>query len=160
LKEGRAVVFKMDIFKELVYLLPLDQPGASPVAVTVEDMAELQSMNERGEYPANLTDFAIEEEPNEMEDVYANVVGQDDLTRFDEERRRRKKRRSKSAHNRSGKSQQRKVNPDGKSESASTKGTGNNGNSRRKGRGNRNKRRKGNDTRSANNGSSTNNGAS
>lgn len=100
LKEGRAVVFKMDIFKELVYLLPLDQPGASPVAVTVEDMKELQAMNDRGEFPANLTEFAIEEEPNEMEDVYANVVGQDDLTRFDEERRRRKKRRPSSANRR------------------------------------------------------------
>lgn len=108
LKEGRAVVFKMDIFKELVYLLPLDQPGASPVAITVEDMKELQAMNDRGEFPANLTEFAIEEEPNEMEDVYANVVGQDDLTRFDEERRRRKKRRPSSNRRRPQNSGERK----------------------------------------------------
>ena len=94
LKEGRAVVFKIDIFKELVYLLPLDEQGASPVAVSTEDMKELQAMNERGEYPASLSDFAIEEAPNEMEEVYANVVGQDDLTRFDEQKRRRRKGRS------------------------------------------------------------------
>lgn len=128
------------------------------MAVTVEDMKELQSMNDRGEYPANLTDFAIEEEPNEMEDIYANVVGQDDLTRFDEERRRRKKRRPKSARNRGKNSQQSKANPDGKSEIASANVAGNNGNSRRKGRGNRNKRRKGNDASSSNKGPSTNNG--
>lgn len=91
LKEGRAVVFKIDIFKELVYLLPLDEQGAAPVAVSTEDMKELQAMNDRGEYPASLSDFAIEEAPNEMEEVYANVVGQDDLTRFDEQKRRRRK---------------------------------------------------------------------
>jgi cell fate regulator YaaT (PSP1 superfamily) len=97
---GRVVVFKMDIFKRLVYLLPLDEQGAGPVAVTVEDMKELQAMNARGEVPASLNDFAIEEEPNEIDDVYSNVVGQDSLNRFDETRRRKKKRKPRGGGNR------------------------------------------------------------
>jgi hypothetical protein len=92
LKEGKAVVFKMDIFKRLVYLLNLDEPGSSPVAVAVEDVQELIEMNARGEAPASLSEFAIEEEPDEMEEVYADVVGQDSLTRFDEARRKKRKR--------------------------------------------------------------------
>lgn len=91
---GRVVVFKMDIFKRLVYLLPLDEQGSGPVAVTVEDMKELMAMNARGEVPGSLSDFAIEEEHNEIDDVYSNVVGQDSLNRFDEKRRRSKKRRN------------------------------------------------------------------
>ena len=88
LKEGKAVVFKMDIFKRLVYLLPLDEPGASPVPISVEDMQELMAMNERGEFPTSLAEFVIEQEPDEVDALYANVVGQDSLTRFDERRKR------------------------------------------------------------------------
>ena len=63
-----------------------------PVAVTLEDMHELLEMNKRGEYPHSLTEFALEEGPDEVDETYSNVVGQDSLTRFDEQRRRRKKR--------------------------------------------------------------------
>ncbi len=107
LKEGRAVVFKMDIFKNLVYLLQLDAPSSSPVPVSLEDMKELMAMNERGEYPKSLSEFALEEEPTEVDAVYSNVVGQDSLTRFDEERRRNKKNRGKSGggNNRRGRPQ-------------------------------------------------------
>ena len=107
LKEGRAVVFKMDIFKSLVYLLQLDAPSSSPVPVSLEDMKELMAMNERGEYPKSLSEFALEEEPTEVDAVYSNVVGQDSLTRFDEERRRNKRNRGKSGggNNRRGRPQ-------------------------------------------------------
>jgi cell fate regulator YaaT (PSP1 superfamily) len=92
LKEGRAVVFKMDIFKRLVYLLNLDEPGSSPVPVAVEDVKELLEMNARGDAPVSIAELAIEEEPDEMEEVYADVVGQDSLTRFDEARQKKRKR--------------------------------------------------------------------
>jgi len=94
LKEGRAFVFKMDIFKRLVYLNAPDGAGNGPVAVSLEDMKELMAMNERGEYPANLKDFMQVEEPDEVDEVYSNVVGQDSVTRFDEDRKRNRKKRS------------------------------------------------------------------
>lgn len=92
LKEGRAFVFKMDIFKRLVYLNAPDGVGNGPVAVSLEDMKELMAMNDRGEYPANLKDFVQVDEPDEVDEVYSNVVGQDSVTRFDERKRSRKKR--------------------------------------------------------------------
>jgi cell fate regulator YaaT (PSP1 superfamily) len=92
LKEGRAFVFKMDIFKRLVYLNAPDGVGNGPVAVSLEDMKELMAMNERGEYPANLKGFVQVDEPDEVDEVYSNVVGQDSVTRFDERKRSRKKR--------------------------------------------------------------------
>tara|TARA_Y100000385_G_scaffold290039_1_gene361545 strand:+ start:1161 stop:2354 length:1194 start_codon:yes stop_codon:yes gene_type:complete len=93
LKEGRAFVFKMDIFKRLVYLNAPDGASNGPVAVSLEDMKELMAMNERGEYPTNLKEFMLIEEPDEVDEVYSNVVGQDSVTRFDEERKRNQKKR-------------------------------------------------------------------
>ena len=87
-------MFKMDIFKRLVYLNAPDGAGNGPVAVSLEDMKELMAMNERGEYPVNLKDFMQTEEPDEVDEVYSNVVGQDSVTRFDEERKRNRKKRS------------------------------------------------------------------
>ena len=89
LKKGTAFVFKMDIFKRLVYLIAPDSGNNGPMPVSLEDMQELMAMNERGEYPQSLSEFALEEKPDEVDEVYSNVVGQDSLTRFDEERRRK-----------------------------------------------------------------------
>ena len=96
MKEGRAVVFKMDIFKKLVYLLHLDSSSSSPVPVSLSDMKELIAMNERGEFPHSLSEFALLEEPDEVDAVYSNVVGQDSLTRFDEKRQKRRKKGGRS----------------------------------------------------------------
>ena len=82
----------MDIFKRLVYLNAPDGVGNGPVAVSLEDMKELMAMNERGEYPANLKDFVQVDEPDEVDEVYSNVVGQDSVRRFDERKQSRKKR--------------------------------------------------------------------
>ena len=92
LKEGRAFIFKMDIFKKLVYLTESEGKANGPVAVSLDDMLEMMAMNDRGEYPVSLSEFALEEERDEVDEVYSNVVGQDSVTRFDEEGRRRGKR--------------------------------------------------------------------
>jgi len=88
--KGKAVVFKMDIFKRLVYLLELGEPGASPVAVSVEDANALIAASEKGEVASALQSYVIEEAPDEVDDSFGNVVGQEDLTRFDEAKRRRR----------------------------------------------------------------------
>lgn len=115
LREGRAFVFKMDIFKRLVYLNAPDGAGNGPVAVSLEDMKELMAMNERGEYPVSLKEFMLVEAPDEVDEVYSNVVGQDSVTRFDEDRKRNRKKRS-------GRRNQGNSRP--KSESASAQGGG------------------------------------
>lgn len=133
LKDGKAFVFKMDIFKRLVYLIAPDSGNGGPVAVSLEDMHELLEMNKRGEYPASLTEFAMEEEPDEVDEVYSNVVGQDSLTRFDEQRRRRRKKRS-------GRKPQGKTSKSG-GESADAKNSSASGDKRKPNR-SRNKRRR------------------
>ena len=89
--KGKAVVFKMDIFKRLVYFLQLGEPGASPIAMNVEDANDLIAASQQGEVISGLQSYVVEDEPEEVDDTFGNVVGQESLTRFDEAKRRRKK---------------------------------------------------------------------
>lgn len=92
LEKTRAVHFKTDIFKRIMYFFVEGEFGGSPIAVGLDDVLEIIEMNKRGEKPMSLHDFSIVEEVVE-EEIYQNVVGQDSLTRFDRTKKRRKKKR-------------------------------------------------------------------
>jgi cell fate regulator YaaT (PSP1 superfamily) len=82
-QKGKAVVFKMDIFKQIVYFLQLGESGGGPVAVPVDEANRLIEKSNKGEKIGSLSEFAIVEEKEAIDHTYSNVVGQDDLTRFD-----------------------------------------------------------------------------
>ena len=95
-QKGKAVVFKMDIFKRIVYFLQLGESGSGPVALPVEEANRLIAKSQGGEKIASISEFAIPEDVEEIDHTYSNVVGQDDLTRFDNSKGgRRKKIRNK-----------------------------------------------------------------
>ena len=101
-QKGKAVVFKMDIFKKIVYFLQLGEQGGGPVALPVEDANKLITNSQKGEKIHSLTEFAIPEESEEIDHTYSNVVGQDELTRFDkskEVKRRNKRNKKKGGRN-------------------------------------------------------------
>lgn len=89
-KKGNAIYQKMDIFKGIMwYAYPA--AGTEWVPLEVDRVKEIMALNEQGKAPESLEDFKLEAQgPKGAE--YENVVGQDDLTRFDNKGRRRKKR--------------------------------------------------------------------
>ena len=93
--KGKAVVFKMDIFQRLVYFLHLGEPGSSPIAMNVEDAKELIAASEKGDVVGSLASYEIEEEVDEVDSTFGNVVGQESLTRFDEAKRKRRRNKRK-----------------------------------------------------------------
>ncbi len=101
-QKSRAFHFKTDIFKRIVYYIYEDQRGGAPIALSLESAHEIIAMNKAGKKPESLLDFAVSTQVEEVID-YANVVGQDSLTRFDAKkskrrsnnRRRKNKRRPK-----------------------------------------------------------------
>lgn len=104
-KGGKAYFQKMDIFKELLwYALP--DNGNEWVAVKLDDVKRIMAMNEKGEKPETLSDFNANK-PTEDSVAYENVVGQDELTRFDNKNNRRRKnsRRKPSGNNPRAKAQ-------------------------------------------------------
>ena len=84
--KGNAVIFKMDIFKKVVYFLELGETSGGPQPVSLEESKKLIKASENGEKIGSISQFAIQELPDEVSKTYSNVVGQDDLTRFDKKK--------------------------------------------------------------------------
>lgn len=84
-KKGEAVFQKMDIFKELLWY-SYKNSHSEWVALSLKDVQKIIDQNEKGKKPDSLEvyDAAI---PQEKEPVYENVVGQDEVTRFDNKNR-------------------------------------------------------------------------
>jgi len=87
-KEGEAYFLKMDVLKGMMWYSYAEQFG-SYIGLHKDKVKEIQEMNARGETPESLEDFteAIEEKGPSF-DV---VLGQGDLTRFDNVSKSKKK---------------------------------------------------------------------
>ena len=95
-RKGKAGHFKTDIFGGKMWFQYFDDPGASPIPIELEDVRDIMAMNARGEKPDDLTGFAVQVEAAPEDALFGDVVGQDDLNRFDKPTgRRRKKGRRK-----------------------------------------------------------------
>lgn len=91
---GRASLFKIDIFKRLLYFTLDGQFGASPVALGLDEVLDIIEMNKRGEKPADINEFVVTEAVEE-EVTFLNDMGQDSITRFDRTKPRRNNNRRK-----------------------------------------------------------------
>jgi cell fate regulator YaaT (PSP1 superfamily) len=104
-EKGTAVHFKTDIFRRIVYYIYEKQAGGSPTPMTLENAHKVIEMNKKGQKPDSLSLFEIEQNVVE-ETVYANVVGQDSLTRFDRPKRRKGRKGRRPQKNTSGNASQ------------------------------------------------------
>ena len=78
-KKGEAVHQKTDIFNQVMWYSYVIDPN-NVMAIPVEKVREIIDRNSQGQFPERLEDFAkIKEQKVDFE----NVVGQDDLRRFD-----------------------------------------------------------------------------
>jgi hypothetical protein len=60
-----------------------DDPTASPIPIDLEDVRLIMEMNAKGEKPDDLQGYAVVEEAAPEDALYGDVVGQDDVKRFD-----------------------------------------------------------------------------
>ncbi|MGY6562004.1 MAG: PSP1 domain-containing protein [Luteibaculaceae bacterium] len=84
-KKGTAEHFKTDIFKKVLWYNLISNDVATPVPIPVERVKEIIALNNKGVYPEDLKNFMAEPLTSEVDELpdYENVVGQDELTRFD-----------------------------------------------------------------------------
>ena len=80
-KKGNAFYRKMDIFKNVMWYSYSDEP-LNFIELKLDRVNEIVAMNKRDEKPNDLIGF-VELKEVIKEPEYSNVVGQDDLTRFD-----------------------------------------------------------------------------
>lgn len=98
-EKGSAFHIKTDVFKQLLWYLYDNGGTGGPaiVALSPERAKEIIEMNKKGQKPKDLKDFEENLSTPVVED-YTNVVGQDDLSRFDgvfKKKKRKKKPRKK-----------------------------------------------------------------
>jgi cell fate regulator YaaT (PSP1 superfamily) len=92
-KKGTAFYQKMDIFKGIMwYSYP--EAGLEWVPLEIDRVKEIMALNEQGKTVPDLEAFKFSAPALEEVGEYENVVGQDDLTRFDQQKRRKKGRRN------------------------------------------------------------------
>ncbi|MFB6305713.1 MAG: stage 0 sporulation family protein, partial [Flavobacteriales bacterium] len=94
-QKGNASHVKSDIFKRQVWYVYEEEQAASPICISVHKANEILAMNEKGEKPEELQQFQVSEEKEEDNTDYMNVVGQDDLTRFDKKKKKKGKKNKK-----------------------------------------------------------------
>ncbi len=84
-----AVHFKTDIFKKEIWYIVKGAENKVPFKLKSAQVHEIIEMNKNGVKPSSffeLVEVEVEEKPD-----YHNVVGQDSLTRFDDQRRKKKR---------------------------------------------------------------------
>jgi cell fate regulator YaaT (PSP1 superfamily) len=101
-RKGKAGHFKTDIFGGKMWFQYFDDPGTSPVPIELEDIREIMAMNDRGEKPDDLKGFAVQEVAAPEDALFGDVVGQDDLKRFDKPSGNRRSNRRKGRNGQSG----------------------------------------------------------
>ena len=92
-EKGTAVFQKMDIFRGLIWYAYKDNPMQWH-QLSTERANEIIALNKDKKKAQSLEDFAFEIEIPKEEKVFANVVGQDSLTRFDKAKKPRRKNRN------------------------------------------------------------------
>ena len=78
-RKGEAIHQKTDIFKKLMWYTYVNDPS-NFMAIPVDKVIQIIEDNKAGNMPEKLEDFAF---ISESKTDFENVVGQDDLTRFD-----------------------------------------------------------------------------
>ena len=94
-QKGRAHLFKMDLFKKVVWFVYSNDSTASPVELTLKRVREIQKMNQRGKKPESLRDLS--HIPKQL-DFNSHDSEKENLGRFDSKfskKKKRKKRRPK-----------------------------------------------------------------
>lgn len=99
-RAGRARHMKSDIFKGLLWY-NLEEDPSKFICLTKERVQEIIALNKEGKTPDELGEYKEQAQAEaEIKHDFENVVGQDDLTRFDRDNKKRSKNKRKG--NRSG----------------------------------------------------------
>lgn len=85
-QDGLAYLMKTDILREIMYFSYDQNSFASLYPLAASEVAEIIRMNRRGEKPESLK---TEPEPSNLE--FVTAVGDDSITRFDDNRKKRRK---------------------------------------------------------------------
>ncbi|MCL2681998.1 MAG: hypothetical protein FWE63_00765 [Bacteroidales bacterium] len=87
-RKGKAVWQKTDVFARTMYYAYANEQNEL-IGLPVEAVHEIIKLNQQKDFPESLEQFAAKGKvvPNDEAGMFDNVVGQDDLTRFDKKKK-------------------------------------------------------------------------
>ncbi len=88
-KKGNAIHQKSDVYKKLMWYA-YENESSSMMSLTVQKVKQIIDMNQGGKLPEELENFVSEVSVTEPKTEFENVVGQDDLNRFDKKKKKRR----------------------------------------------------------------------
>ncbi|MBI2279692.1 MAG: hypothetical protein HYU68_03245 [Bacteroidetes bacterium] len=88
-EKGTAFYRKMDIFKQMMWY-SYKHEALQFIEIKVERVNEIIALNKKGQKPVDLVEFVEPVKKEFVEPSYANVDGQDSLTRFDNQNKKKK----------------------------------------------------------------------
>jgi cell fate regulator YaaT (PSP1 superfamily) len=97
-KSGAAFHQKTDIFKRTMWYSYESDPGTF-IPLSIDAVKEIIEQNKNKVYPPDFTIAKPVEAKKTSEMYYENVVGQDSLTRFDQDKNKRKKKKKNNNRN-------------------------------------------------------------
>ncbi len=102
LPKGTAYHFKTDIFKKIVYYILENEPGSAPFALTTDMVFDIIEKNKKGQALDIGEEIYLsdKEKEKEVEVGFAQVVGQDSLTRFDKSKKSKSNNKNRGSQNR------------------------------------------------------------
>lgn len=104
-KKGIAFLQKTDIFRKTLWFNSKEDPSVFH-PLKLETVKEILEMNKNNKFPESLKQFAYSEAPVEDLPDYENVVGQDDLNRFNTKDKKKNTNRNRNKRKSQGKAPQ------------------------------------------------------
>ncbi|MDB9983932.1 regulatory iron-sulfur-containing complex subunit RicT [bacterium] len=93
-KKGTAFLQKTDIFRKTLWFNTKEDPAVFH-PLKLETVKEILEMNKQNKFPESLKQFAFVDAPVEDLPDYENVVGQDDLNRFNTKEKKKSNNRNR-----------------------------------------------------------------
>lgn len=97
-QKGKYNFFKADIFKRVYWYSPESSSQSGQIAIPVDRVKEIMKLNRAGKLIEKIEDSAMvkpQEEIQNRELSYSNAVGEESLTRFDEQTNPNRKKRNR-----------------------------------------------------------------
>ena len=99
-KKGKARFLKMDIFKKKLWYTYVGDPY-SAIELTLDRVKTIITLNKEGTLPEKLEDFIIEQKTKTKD--FDNIIGQDNINRFDNKNKKTKNKKRKGKYKRNKK---------------------------------------------------------
>ena len=96
-KKGTAKFIKLDVFKGVMFYLNSEDPTSDLLELDTDSVNQIIALNKKGEMPESFDLFKSEKTP--LEPSFEDVIGQDNITRFDKKRLKKTKKQKGAALN-------------------------------------------------------------